>query len=146
MIRPSAKTIACKITTYLRSTISLAILLAIMLGIAPAAALELPTRTANDPFAEMIDEYVMLSGSRTMAEIAQGSLLESDSAASQIPPEIEARLNRANSAKTDRYIVKYRDGRAASFEQKIAPMLEATIDILLSDTLQETQTPNKNGK
>ena len=44
-------------------------------------------------------------------------------------PQDDPNLQDPNEGKTDRYIVKYKDGRAASFEIRISSKLEAAVSL-----------------
>ena len=104
--------------------------LAILSGVATAGAYPQPP-APDDPFEEMKDEYLAndkpRSPERTLHEEAMRDAQES---ADPFSDE-----NERDSGKTDRYIVKYKDGKEAKFTGKVSSLLEASADILPSIAL-----------
>ena len=83
------------------------------------------TAAAADPFSEMRDEYLVTSSRSRPADISRDALKKEAIGRTGAPPD----ETDPDAAKTDRYIVKLKEGREAVFEQKIATRLAASLDI-----------------
>ena len=108
-----------RLAKAMRGTTSLAVLLALLLGMAPAMALE-PRAEAEGPFAEMRGECLSTNAAR-MAEAQSRSISDEEIRNSPVLME--------SMGLADRYIVKFREDRAESFKQKLGTRLEAAFEL-----------------
>jgi len=104
---------AGKRASALKRMVLAILLVALMLGMAPVLAYE---EQPGDPYSGMRDEYVIQAGRG-----ANGG-----------------QRGAGADGRTARYIVKYREGKAASFESMIASRLEAAIS--LAEPMIDTET------
>ena len=112
----------------LRRNLVIILALGILIGIVPAMGAEQQPETMRDPFEEMKDELIEFHGaSRSVAVEESGGLEEG---ADNRIPRTPLREPDPNEGKTDRYIIKYREGRSESFSRKASALFAETLDIL----------------
>ena len=105
--------------------------LSIMIGTVPAMGAGPQPETPRDPFEGMKDEYIDPSGAARSAPGWDANGAE-DGAGGRSPGD-PLREPDPNAGKTDRYLIKYRDGRRENFAGKASAMVKKTVDILSAE-------------
>ena len=118
--------------TGIRRVISLMLLLSMLAGISAAASIYGLQARAHDPFAEMHDGHIHGGDSQTKNVAGHGDSGNPESrssAATETDMRGFGHTGSIDPRKTDRYIVKHRNGGAAAFERKLSERLLASSDI-----------------
>ena len=110
--------------------------LSIMTGLAPVMGAEPPPGPNRDPFEEMRDEYLDPYGAARNAPGRDPQ--RSPEGEGGHPPGPDA-------GKTDRYIIKYHEGRRESFEGRAASVVRESVDILAAGIDVRTGAFGLNG-
>jgi len=115
--------ISTSLAKWKRRLVSMALFISILLGVAaPAAGTFGPEGQQPDPFAEMVDAFTDPYIAAREQESTDRRML--DSHLRELDP---------NAGKSDRYIVKYKEGRAASFASKTSSLIAETAGILTAE-------------
>ena len=126
-----------------RKVTTIIVVTALMLAMA-ALLMHWPPAEATDPFAEMRDEYLQPDAQWGQRPLTSDNLpleyleAEGTGGAAFLYPGDSGRPYESykhfecpqEAMRTDRFIVRYREGRAESFETKMDMFLEASVDMM----------------